>query len=119
MRVCFCVEAPHCQLTTLLQVIETIRRHMRECLGSAARLSLVGDYRPEHLFALRQSLKSYRHYQEQIQEVDFEVKQMMLLLPSKVAEGKKPPKGDKLRKIPWRNEPPQLVTIYAGRLAWI
>ena len=108
MRVCFCVEAPHCQLTTLLQVIETIRRHVRESLGSAARLSLVGDYRPEHLFALRQSLKSYRHYQEQIQEVDFEVKQMMLLLPSKVAEGEKPPKGDKLRKIPWRNEPPQL-----------
>ena len=27
--------------------------------------SLVGDYREEHLFTLRQSLESYRHYQNQ------------------------------------------------------
>jgi transposase len=39
--------------------------------------SLVGDYREEHLFTLRQSLKSYRHYQELIQEVDLQVKQML------------------------------------------
>jgi len=26
--------------------------------------SLVGDYREEHLFTLRQSLKAYRYYQE-------------------------------------------------------
>jgi transposase len=70
--------------------------------------SLVGDYRQEHLFALRQSLRSYRHYQELIQEVDAQVKQMMQRLPSKVADGEKPPKGDKHRKTPWRNEPPQL-----------
>jgi transposase len=70
--------------------------------------SLVGDYREEHLFALRQSLKSYRHYQEQIQEVDLQVKQMLQQLPPKVAEGEKPPQGDKTRKVPWRNEPPQL-----------
>jgi transposase len=72
--------------------------------------SLVGDYREEHLFTLRQSLKAYRYYQELIQEVDFEVKQMMQRLPSKVADGEKPPKGCKPhpRKVPWRNEPPQL-----------
>jgi transposase len=70
--------------------------------------SLVGDYRAEHLFALRQSLRSYRHYQDLIQEVDLQVKQMMQRLPSKVADGEKPPKGDKPRKTPWRNEPPQL-----------
>ena len=45
---------------------------------------LVGDYREEHLFALRQSLRSYRHYQELIQEVDVQVKQMLQRLPSKV-----------------------------------
>lgn len=72
--------------------------------------SLVGDYREEHLFTLRQSLKAYRYYQELIQEVDLQVKQMMYRLPSKVAEGEKPPKGSKPRprKVPWRNEPPQL-----------
>ena len=36
--------------------------------------SLVGDYRQEHLFVLRQSLQSYRHFQHLIQEVDMEVK---------------------------------------------
>lgn len=70
--------------------------------------SLVGDYREEHLFTLRQSLKSYRHYQELIQEVDLQVKQMMQRLPSKIAAAQKPPKGDKARRTPWRNEPPQL-----------
>jgi transposase len=72
--------------------------------------SLVGDYREEHLFTLRQSLQAYRYYQELIEEVDRRVKQMMQRLPSKAAEGEKPPTGSKprARKVPWRNEPPQL-----------
>lgn len=70
--------------------------------------SLVGDYREEHLFTLRQSLKSYRHYQDMIQEVDIQVKQMVQMLPSKVDEGEKPPKEKNPRRTPWRNEPPQL-----------
>jgi transposase len=70
--------------------------------------SLVGDYREEHLFTLRQSLKSYRHYQQLIQEVDLQVKQRVQRLPSKIAANEKPPKGDKIRRTPWRNEPPQL-----------
>ena len=70
--------------------------------------SLVGDYREEHIFTLRQSLKSYRHYQGMIEEVDRQVKDMMQRLPSRVAEGEKPPKEKNPRKTPWRNEPPQL-----------
>ena len=35
--------------------------------------SLVGDYRDEHLFTLRQSLVAYRHYQGLIEEVDKKV----------------------------------------------
>lgn len=70
--------------------------------------SLVGDYREEHLFTLRQSLKSYRHYQELIQEVDLQVKQMLQKLPSKTTLEQKPPKGGKIRRTPWRNEPPLL-----------
>jgi transposase len=70
--------------------------------------SLIGDYREEHLFTLRQSLRSYRHYQELIQEVDLRVKQMVQRLLSKVIDGEKPPKGDKIRRTPWRNEPTQL-----------
>lgn len=70
--------------------------------------SLVGDYRDEHLFTLGQSLESYRHYQESIQKVDARVKEMMQGIPSKVADGKKPPKEKNPRKTPWRNEPPRL-----------
>jgi transposase len=70
--------------------------------------SLVGDYREEHLFTLGQSLKSYRHYQQMIQEVDLQVKQMVQRLPSKVGNGQKPPKEKNPRKTPWRNQPPQL-----------
>lgn len=72
--------------------------------------SLVSDYREEHLFTLRKSLKAYRYYQELIQEVDAQVMQMMQRLPSKVAEDEQPLQGNKRRahKVPWRNEPPQL-----------
>ena len=71
--------------------------------------SLVGDYREEHLFTLRQSLQSYRHYQRLIQEIDAQVKQMMRRLPGRVDIGEKPlPKEKNPRKTPWRNEPPQL-----------
>src|SRR5271165_4592964 len=36
--------------------------------------SLEGDYRPEHLFALRQSLAAYHYYQNLVLEVDQEIK---------------------------------------------
>jgi transposase len=35
--------------------------------------SLVGDYRPEHLFTLQQSLDFYRHYQKMIENCDKEI----------------------------------------------
>jgi transposase len=70
--------------------------------------SLVGDYREEHLFTLGQSLQSYRHYQDMIQKVDLQIKEMMQRLPSKAVGNTKPPKEKNPRKSPWRNEPPQL-----------
>src|SRR5271166_3063896 len=36
--------------------------------------SLEGDYRPEHLFALRQSLAAYHYYQKLVLEVDQQIK---------------------------------------------
>ena len=71
--------------------------------------SLVGDYREEHLFVLRQSLQSYRHFQHLIQEIDIEVKRMMQQLPMKVDPQEHPLGKEKNpRKTPWRNEPPAL-----------
>ena len=89
------------------QLAQLRNRHIQASEETIIK-SLVGDYREEHLFTLRQSLKSYRHYQELIQEVDLQVKQMLQRLPSKTAAGDEPPKGDKIRRTPWRNEPPQL-----------
>jgi transposase len=39
--------------------------------------SLVGDYRPEHLFTLRQSLKAYRNYQHLIEDCDCEIRRAL------------------------------------------
>ena len=39
--------------------------------------ALQGDYRPEHLFTLRQSLASYRHYQRMIAECDLEIDHLL------------------------------------------
>lgn len=46
-------------------------RHKRVRASEEAIVkALEGDYRPEHLFTLRQSLASYRHYQKLIEECD-------------------------------------------------
>jgi transposase len=39
--------------------------------------SLEGDYRPEHLFALRQSLAAFRYYQQLVVEVDQEIQRQL------------------------------------------
>ena len=45
---------------------------VKSSLNTVAK-SLEGDYRPEHVFALRQSVAGYRYYQELITEVDKEI----------------------------------------------
>lgn len=39
--------------------------------------SLVGDYRTEHLFTLKQSLESYHHYQRLIQQCDLQIESLL------------------------------------------
>ena len=46
--------------------------------------SLVGDYRREHLFTLRQSLQAYRHYQTLIAACDREIEEYLQELDSKI-----------------------------------
>jgi transposase len=59
--------------------------------------SLEGDYRPEHLFALRQSLAAYRFYKQLMAEVDLELEQKMLRLPRAEHAPDKRPAGTKKR----------------------
>ena len=71
--------------------------------------SLVGDYREEHLFVLRQSLEGYRRYQKMIEDLDGEVKRRVAQLPSKVDPHEKPlGKERNPRKTPRRTEPLEL-----------
>src|SRR5262245_5373973 len=39
--------------------------------------SLVGDYRPEHIFALKQSRSAYRHYQQLITDCEQEIQHLV------------------------------------------
>jgi hypothetical protein len=60
--------------------------------------ALVGDYRPEHLFTLKQSLEGYRYYQKLILELDQETARLMQALPS-ATEDPMPPRTKGLRPI--------------------
>ena len=53
--------------------------------------SLVGNYRFEHLFTLKQSLASYRHYQQLMADCDREIEQLTRQLNSKNDAAPKPP----------------------------
>jgi transposase len=46
--------------------------------------ALVGDYRPEHLFTLRQAVESFRHYQRLVAECDRQVQALLDGFPSTV-----------------------------------
>lgn len=68
--------------------------------------ALVGDFRPEHLFTLGQSLKAYRHYREMIKECDIEIEKHLEKFESCIDLEKSPlPLKTSLRKKPQRNEP--------------
>jgi hypothetical protein len=67
--------------------VRALRRHRdrriqasRETIAKA----LVGDYRPEHLFTLRQSLEAYRHYQRLIGDCDGQVQALLGALESAI-----------------------------------
>jgi transposase len=62
------------------------------------RKSLVGDFRPEHLFTLKQSLAAYRHYQTMIAEVDQEVQQFLRTLEDQGDSNASPPESKKKRR---------------------
>jgi transposase len=62
--------------------------------------SLVGDYRPEHLFTLKQSLNLYRKYLKEITECELELQRFLKRLQSKadVVAQPLPPAKESVRK---------------------
>jgi transposase len=66
--------------------------------------ALVGDYRPEHLFTLRQSLAAYRHCQQLVAACDVEIEQYLTAFDSKSNIAQPPLRKPKDRHRPRRNE---------------
>ncbi len=74
--------------------------------------ALQGDYRPEHLFTLRQSLQAYRYYRQLLLDCDREIQRQLEALaqgypdqPAPPAEGGKqlrPKDGEDLRRLHYR-----------------
>jgi transposase len=54
-----------------------LRDHRIKASIQTVTKSLVGDYRSEHIFTLKQSLLVYRHYQQLINECDQQVQQLL------------------------------------------
>jgi transposase len=68
--------------------------------------SLVGDYRREHLFTLRQSLAAWRNYQKLIEECDREMEQHLLSFDSRIDTTTNPlPTQKASRRSLYTNEP--------------
>lgn len=55
------------------QELAKLRDHRIQASIETVTKSLVGDYRPEHIFTLKQSLTAYRYYQQLIADCDQEV----------------------------------------------
>jgi transposase len=66
--------------------------------------SLVGDYRREHLFTLRQSLAAFRHYQQLIAACDVEIQHYLQKFESRVDTTALPLEKPKDLHKPRRNE---------------
>lgn len=66
--------------------------------------ALVGDYRAEHVFTLRQALALYRQYQSHILECDREIERHLATFEAKTTEPVPAPVG-RQRKKPERNQP--------------
>jgi len=78
--------------------------------------ALVGDYRPEHLFTLRQSLQAYRQYQRWISECDTQLQDQLGNLDSRLETDQKPLSPPKDRHKPRRNEPHFDLRIHLYRI---
>lgn len=81
-----------------VKLAELCHQRVRSSRDTVAK-ALEGDYRPEHLFALKQSLAGYRYYQRQIEEVDHEIQGQLLALPT--AENAQPKLPPRTKKTPY------------------
>ena len=89
---------------TLVQIATVHIQHIQKASEETVAAALVGDYRREHLFTMRQSLTAYRHYQRLIGECDFEIEQQLKAFDSKINIEEEPLGSPKDHHKPRRNE---------------
>lgn len=82
------------------QKLATLRDPRIRATKETIAKSLVGDYRPEHLFTLKQSLDLYRQYQKEIGACESEIQRFLQRIQSKADPVEKPlpPAKDSVRK---------------------
>jgi transposase len=88
------------------QKLAALKNHHIKASKDTIARSLQGDWRPEHLFALRQAVATWRHYQHLMAECDAEIQRLLATLASKVNVTENPPPPSTLRhKKPQGTEP--------------
>jgi len=75
-----------------------------QCDGRTIAKSLVGDYRGEHLFTLRQSVTAYRHYQQLLAACDVEMERLLEEFSDRTGPGTPALQEPTKRRKPRRNE---------------
>jgi transposase len=84
------------------RVLAKLRDRRVKADEATVRAALVGDYRPEHLFTLRQARAAYRFVREQLRECDAEIERLLGELASQVDPGETPPPPPPGKKQPRR-----------------
>lgn len=79
--------------------------HVKASSEEIAR-SLQGDFRQEHLFALKQSLDAHEFFQGQIAECDRDIQRLLDSFAPKLPPEAEPPPTTSSHRKPQRNEPP-------------
>jgi transposase len=88
------------------QKLAALKDHRIKASADTIARSLEGDWRTEHLFALRQALATWRHYQNLLADCDGEIERVLARFASQVnpRENPPPPSTQRHRK-PQINEP--------------
>lgn len=86
---------------------------------AAIALALQGNWREEHLFALRQALRTYEHLRGQQKECDEEIEKCLQAMPDRSEGEELEPSQRRQQKKPNRNQPRfaarELLFRFSGR----
>ena len=93
-------------------VLAGLRDHRIKASAETIRKSLVGNWREEHLFTLRQARQSHQHYEKQIAACDEEIEKLVVQLEARVDPEKKPLPPD--RKQRQRRAKSKMMNVKTG-----